>query len=130
MIRCGLWATPRRLLAAVMDEDGKFETLLSAKRTEEGRWSLMAAIGPEPELVLTDAIARSDPIGGVALRCGVRVWTVPAALVEGVRQLADLTTRHPKLSAVLLARWPDAPVLRGYLRLALPTVDECQVTMW
>ena len=41
---------------------------------------------------------------------------VQSALLEAIRFATGLTTRAPKQTAALLARWPTAPALRPFLR--------------
>jgi hypothetical protein len=125
---CGLWNTPRRLVAVVVDRNGVPAPPISVPRTDDARWAFVASLPTVSfGLVLTDSLARDDTIARIAVRHGVRVWTAPASVVEGVRYLVGLAGRHPKISAAMLARWPSVPVLRGYLRLAAPDVDQRQM---
>ncbi len=132
MSPCGLWRTPRRLLAVVLDEHGRQRPPISIALTDDARWGLLAWLQSKGhrDVVLTDALARSDPIGPIALTLGVRLWVVPASVVEGVRHATELTKRAPKHTAALLARWPAAPALRSYLRAAVPDLDERQLGLW
>jgi hypothetical protein len=125
---CGVWHTPRRLVTVVVDRNGVPAPPISVPRTDDARWAFIASLPVPPRaLVLTDALARDDPIARIAARQGVRVWLAPSSVVEGVRDLVGVARRHPKMSAVLLARWPAVPVLRGYLRLAAPDLDQRQM---
>ena len=132
MSPCGLWRTPRRLLAVVLDEHGHPRPPISVALTDDARWGLLVWLQSKGhrEVVLTDALARGDPIGRIALTLGVRLWVVPASVVEGVRQATELTKRPPKHTAALLARWPGAPALRSYLRAAVPDLDDRQLGLW
>lgn len=132
MSPCGLWRTPRRLLAVVLDEHGRSRPPISIARTDNARWGLLLWLQSKGhrDLVLTDALARGDPIGRMALAQGVRVWLVPTPVVEDVRQATELTTRPAKYTAALLARWPGAPALRSYLRPAVPDFDDRQLGLW
>ncbi len=128
---CGLWATPRRLVAVLVNDRGKAATPISVPRNDDARWGLLVSLPatPQPQIVLTDELAARDTIGEIALRLGIRLWFAPAPVVDAVRHLAGLTKRHPKLSAALLARWPEVPALRGYLRLADPAPQR-QMNLW
>lgn len=132
MSPCGLWRTPRRLLAVVLDEHGRPRPPISVALTDDARWGLLVWLQSQGyhDVVLTDALARGDPIGPIALTLGVRLWVVPASVVEGVRQVTELTKRAPKHTAALLARWPGAPALRSYLRAAVPDLDDRQLGLW
>jgi hypothetical protein len=99
--------------------------------TDEARWGLldwMKSCGCR-DVVLTDHLARIDPIPRMALNVGVRCWVVPLPVVESVRQVTELTQRAPKYTAALLARWPSAPALRAYLRAVEPDLDERQLAL-
>lgn len=132
MSPCGLWRTPRRLLAVVLDDRGHSRPPISIALTDDARWGLLIWLQSKGhrEVVLTDALARGDPIGRMALTLGLRLWVVPAPVVQGVRQAADLTRRAPKHTAALLARWPGVPALRPYLRAARPDLDDRQLGLW
>lgn len=131
MSTCGLWRTPRRLLAVVLDERGRSRPPVTAPMTDDARWGLLTWMQSQgcEDVVLTDQLARADPIARMALTLGVRFWVVPLPVVEGVRQLTELTGRAPKYTAALLARWLNAPALRSYLRLVEPNLDERQLTL-
>jgi len=129
---CGLWRTPRRLVAVVLDEDGRPRPPLSVALTDDARWGLLVWLQSRGchDVVLTDALARGDPIGRIAVTLGVRLWVAPASVVEGVRQATELSRRPPKYTAALLARWPSAPALRAYLRAVEPDVSDRQLGLW
>jgi len=128
---CGLWHTPRRLVAVVVDRNGVPAPPISVPRTDDARWAFVASLPCASfALVLTDSLARDDAIATIAVRHGARVWIAPTSVVEGVREIVGLAGRHPKMSAALLARWPSVPVLRGYLRLAAPDVDQRQMRLY
>ena len=129
MTACGLWRTPRRLLAVVLDEHGRPRPAISVAMTDDARWGLLVWLQSKGcrDVVLTDQLARGDPIARMALTLGVRFWVVPASVVEGVRYAAELTKRAPKHTAALLARWSTAPALRAYLRVVEPNLDDQQL---
>ncbi len=132
MSPCGLWRTPRRLLAVVLDDHGHPRPPISVALADDARWGLLVWLQSKGhrDVVLTDALARGDPIGRIALTLGVRLWVVPASVLEGVRQATALTKRPPKHTAALLARWPAAPALRSYLRAVVPDLDDRQLGLW
>lgn len=132
MSPCGLWRSPRRLLAVVLDEHGRPRPPISIALTDDARLGLLAWLQSKGlrNLVLTDALARGDPIGRMALALDIRLWVVPAQVVEDVRQATELNRRAPKYTAALLARWPGAPALRSYLRTAGPDLDHRQLGLW
>jgi hypothetical protein len=129
---CGLWRTPRRLLAVVLDDEGDPRPPISVALTDDARWGLLVWLQAKGcrDVVLTDALARGDPIGRMAVTLGVRLWTLPTSIVEGVRQATELAKRPPKHTAALLARWPSAPALRVYLRAAEPDASDRQLGLW
>jgi hypothetical protein len=129
---CGLWRTPRRLLAVVLDEHDRPRPPISVALTHDARWGLVVWLQSKGcrDVVLTDLLARGDPIARIAVTSGVRLWMLPAQVVEGVRQATELTKRPPKHTAALLARWPSAPALRPYLRAAEPDVSDLQLALW
>jgi hypothetical protein len=66
-------------------------------------------------LVIPDTLL-ALPCLNQASQTPVAVWVAPSALLEAIRLAAGLTTRAPKYTAALLARWPSAPALRPFLR--------------
>ena len=132
MRSCGLWRTPRRLLAVALDEHDHPRPPVSVPLTDDSRWGLLVwlrSLGHRT-IVLTDSLVGDDPIGGMALAEGVRLWVAPASMVEGVRHATRLNERPPKHTAELLARWPRAPGLRTYLRTVVPVQDDRQLALW
>jgi len=74
-------------------------------------------------LVIPDTLL-ATPCLNQASQIPIAVWIAPSPLLEAIRLAAGLTTRPPKQTAALLARWPTAPALRPFLRrltLARPT---------
>ncbi len=66
-------------------------------------------------LVIPDTLLAA-PCLNHAIQIPVAVWIAPSPLLEAIRLAAGLTTRPPKQTAALLARWPTAPALRPFLR--------------
>ena len=119
---CGLWPTPRRLVA-VVEREGRMGNAASIMRTTEARWGFVVWLSASGvgTMVTTDALA-ADSLLGIAREEGLHVWLAPAGLVDAVRAAAALTRRAPRHTAALLARWPAQSVLRQHLR-HLPPAD-------
>jgi len=133
MSACGVWRTPRRLVAVVVNGNGaEASSPVTVALTEDARWGFTVWLQSQgvADLVTSDELARSDPIAETVLRHGIRVWLAPAGIVEGVRQVAGLATRPARYTATLLARWRSAPTLRLYLRAAMLPVNDQQLRLW
>jgi hypothetical protein len=133
MSACGVWRTPRRLVAVVVNGDGaEASAPVTVPLTEDARWGFAVWLQSKGvvDVVTSDELARSDPIAETALRHGIHVWLAPAAIVEGVRQIAGLTQRPARYTAALLARWRSAPTLRPYLRAAILPASDRQLGLW
>jgi hypothetical protein len=118
MAACGLWLSKHRLVAAVVDEDGRTEPTTLAAADDDERWALLqyvvAVHGIDCALVLPEDLLRADAICHIALGLGHDLWTVPRALVEAIRRAARITTAARV--AAMLARLPLVPGFRGHLR--------------
>ena len=116
----------------MLDEHGRPRPPISVALTDDARWGLLVWLQSKGhrDVVLTDQLARGDPIARMALTLGVRFWVVPASVVEGVRQATELTKQAPKHTAALLARWSGASALRSYLRPVVPDLDDQQLGLW
>jgi hypothetical protein len=66
-------------------------------------------------LVIPDTLLAA-PCLNQSSQVPIAVWIAPSPLLEAIRLAAGLTTRPPKQTAALLARWPTAPALRPFLR--------------
>ena len=123
---CGFWRTGRGgLVAAVVDLDGFLAVVepLPDDEEERGAWlsRTVYLYGPVIELVLTEAMARHDDLGRLALMMGHRVWVAPANLVTPLaraawyrpapRQLAAMLARLPRVARLwpVLRRMPEDP---------------------
>lgn len=83
------------------------------------------------KIVVTDGLARSDPIvTTMAITLGVCPWLAPMPVVEGIPGVAGLVGRPAKLSAAMLTRWLAVATLRAYLRSASPPTADRQFTLW
>lgn len=129
---CGIWRTPRRLVAVVVDDDGKARAPIAVALTDDARWGLLVWLHAKgiDDIVLTDELGCSDSIVAMAISLGVHPWLVPARVVNGLRQAAGLVGRPAKLSAAMLARWRAVESLRPYLRAATLETTEHQLALW
>lgn len=133
MITAGIWFTPRRLVVALVNSEGKETGVsFSTARGERGCVDLVMCLKARDvsDLVTTDEVARSNPIAPPAARHGLRMWLAPAGVVDGVRRIAGLAQKPPKQSATLLARWKTVASMSTYLRLLVGPVDDRQLPLW
>ncbi len=120
MTSCGLWLSRSRLVAVVVDDDGRASPALLATTDDEGRWALLehvdAVHGLDCELVLPEDLLKADAISRLALDRGHDLWAAPQRLVEAIRRVAGLATGPPARTAAMIARLAIVPGLRGHLR--------------
>ena len=116
---CGLWPGPRRATAVLFDPVSKRLRPLSLANTEPARAALLAWLAEQPApLVIPDTLL-AQPFLNQLSRAGYTpraVWLAPSDLLEAIRLATGLTTRAPKHTAALLARWPPSNALRPFLR--------------
>lgn len=119
MAACGLWPVERRVVAVVVDDDGHVAAPLIAL-DDDDRWELLGRLdaehGLDCELVVPDALLRSDIICRFALERRHITWAAPSVLVDAIRRVAALD-RAPR-TAAMLARLALVPALRQHLRRA------------
>ena len=114
--RCGLWSGPRRSAAVLFDPVTHRQRVLSLANTEQPRATLLDWLAEHgAHLVIPDTLL-AQPGLAHPNQLPVAVWIAPSALLEAIRFTSGLTTRAPKHTAALLARWPTAPALRPFLR--------------
>ena len=117
---CGLWRAKHALVAVLADEEGRTGRPYTVTLDDDARYDLLLRIeathGLDFEMVVTDALARSDPIARFALSRGVPLWLAPAPWVDTLRTLAGFTAPPAAHSAALLARLPLIPSLRPKLK--------------
>ena len=116
MTTCGVWPRHRGLVAVLLDDAGHIRSS-SIASTDDARSGLacwLAAAGAD--LVLDEALLRTDPMASLARRSGVTVWIVAEPLVTALRLAAGVAHRGPRPSAAILARLPAIPWLRPHLR--------------
>ena len=119
---CGLVLTPQRLVAVVLRPGGGARRLVRAALTDDARYGLVEYLSATgAEIVVTDALARSDSVARRAARAGLVVWAAPDALVAAITRAAAVTV--PARVATVLARLSAIPLLRAQLH-RLPTAAE------
>ena len=119
MTTCGLWLARRRLVAVLVGPAGDTRRTLHAALTDDARYGLIAYLADaELEIVLTEALARTDLVALQAVRRGVPVWTVDDSLAAAL--LGAAAIRDPARAAALLARLPRIALLRASLRRLTP----------
>ena len=113
---CGLWPGPRRATAVLFDTLTQHQRALSLVNTALAHTTLLDwLVEHNAHLVIPDTLLAA-PCLNQASQIPVAVWIAPSPLLEAIRLAAGLTTRPPKQTAALLARWPTAPALRPFLR--------------
>lgn len=117
MAACGLWPVGHRVIAVVVDDDGRVAAPLVALDDDE-RWGLLGQLdaehGLDCELVFPEAMLRHDVICRYALERRHVTLAAPNQLVEAIRSAAGLD-RAPR-TAAMIARLALVPALRHHLR--------------
>ena len=129
MTACGIWLSKKRLVAVVVDDDGRTAPGVLGAVDEEERWALLqhvdAVHGLDCAIVLTDDLLKTDDgICRLALERGHDLWAAPRALVEAIRAAAGLATA-PRVAA-MIARLVVVPGFRGHLRRVDRSVTDCR----
>jgi hypothetical protein len=121
---CGLWSGPRRSAAVLIDPGAHRQFALSLANTALAHTTLLDWLAEQnAQLVIPDTLLGAPSLNPPR-QTAVVVWIAPSELPEAIRFATGLTTRAPRQTAALLARWPSAPALRPFLRLlntACPT---------
>jgi hypothetical protein len=113
---CGLWSGPRRATAVLFDTLTQHQHSLSLANTALAYTTLLDWLAHQnAHLVIPDTLLAA-PCLNQASQIPIAVWIAPSPLLEAIRLAAGLTTRPPRQTAALLARWPTAPALRPFLR--------------
>ncbi len=113
---CGLWSGPRRSAAVLIDPGTHRQFALSLANTALAHTTLLDWLAEQnAQLVIPDTLL-GTPSLNPARQTAVVVWIAPSALLEAIRFATGLTTRAPRHTAALLARWRCAPALRPFLR--------------
>ncbi len=119
MAACGIWRSRNRLVAVVVDDDGRAAATLHAAADDEECWALLENVdgvhGLDCALVVSDDLLKADDaICRFALERGHELWAAPRPLVEAIRLAAGLVTSARV--AAMLARLAILPGLRTHLR--------------
>jgi hypothetical protein len=120
MTSCGLCLSRRRLVAVVVDDDGRAAPALVAANTEDALWGLLEHLdgvhGLDCELVLPEDLLRLESLSRFARERGQSLWVAPQPLVAAIRDAAGLATGPPARLAAMIARLVLVPGFRGHLR--------------
>lgn len=132
-VMCGVWVGRRRVASAAVGEDGRVIGSTALPRDAPDGWctllsNLDAHVGLDYELVLPDWLARDSELAQLVRAHQVAVWVAPAGLVHAIATVARLGTGPPARTAAMIARLPQAPTLRPYLR-RLRTTDRRQLNL-
>jgi hypothetical protein len=117
---CGVWFAKGRLVAVVVDDEGRAAPALFVATNDDARWGLLKHLdgvhGLDCDLVIAEDLAKADPLCRLALKRGAGVWVAPQRLVDAVRAAASLSTGPPARIAAMLARLALVPGFREHLR--------------
>jgi hypothetical protein len=119
MAACGIWRIRSRLVAVVVDDDGKAAATLHAEANDQESWALLENVdgihGLDCAVVVADDLLKTDEaICRFALVRGHDLWAAPRPLIEAIRLAAGLATSARV--AAMLARLAILPGFRGHLR--------------
>jgi hypothetical protein len=111
MASCGVWMTPRRLVACMVDDDGAVcAPPLSATPSDDGCWNLIAHVeaylGLDCGFVVCQRVADHTRLVRLATRRGSHLRVAPDPLLVAARRLTGFARPSPKRLALLLARMP------------------------
>ena len=120
MASCGLCLSRKRLVAVVVDEEGRAAPALIAANTDDALWGLLehldAVHGLNCELVLPEDLLKLDLLSRFARERGQSLWVAPQRLVDAVSDAAGFGTGPPARVAAMIARLVLVPGFRGHLR--------------
>jgi hypothetical protein len=108
---------------------GQTRRAIRATLTDDTRYGLLEYLAAAAtDIVVTEALARTDVLPAHAARRGVPTWMVDDGLVAAL--LAAAAIRDPARAAAVLARLPGIPLLRASLRrLTPPGAPACQLPL-
>ena len=129
MAACGIWLARNRLVAVVVDDDGRAAPSVLAAIDDEERWALLqhvdAVHGLDCALIITDDLLKADDgLCRIALERGHDLWAAPRALVEAIRLAAGLMSA-PRVAA-MNARLAIVPGFRSHLRRIDRSANDCR----
>lgn len=129
MAACGLWRSNNRLVAVVVDDDGRAAPAVVVAMDDEALWALLehldAVHGLDCALVLTDDLLKADDrICRFALERDHDLWAAPRQLVDAIRLAAGLA-KSARVAA-MIARLALVPGFRGHLRRIDRPAHDCR----
>ena len=128
MAACGVWRSRNRLVAVVVDDDGRAAPTTLAAIDDDERWALLGYVdavhGLDCVLVLPEDLLRVDAICRFALDRGHDLWAAPRPLIDAIRCAARLAT--DARTAAMIARLALVPGLRGQLRRVDRIAHDCR----
>jgi hypothetical protein len=129
MASCGIWRSKHRLVAVVVDDDGRAVPTTLVATDDEDRWALLdyvdAVHGLDCALILSDDLLKSDDrICRFALERGHDLWVVHRGLVQAIRLAAGLATSCRV--AAMIARLAIVPGFRSHLRRIDRSTIDCR----
>jgi len=118
MLTCGVWLTPRRLIAVPAD-DGAALHGYTAERTDDGRWALLASIeanvGLDVTIVVSQGLQAADTLPRFVARRGMSLLVAPEPLVLAAQRLVCGPRASARALALMLTRLPLCPPLASQL---------------
>jgi hypothetical protein len=117
---CGLWLGAQRLVAVIVEDDGRLHRPIRAAPTPAACAALFDWLSARDvrTLVISE---RSPTLIAQAQAAHLHVVLAPHPWLEAIRTVAGYTRRPHRDSAALLARWSLTPGLRNLLH-------ECRTT--
>jgi hypothetical protein len=133
MTTCGLCLSRRRLVAVVVDDEGRAAPALVAVNTDDALWGLLehldAVHGLDCELVLPEDLLKLESLSRFARERGQSLWVAPQRLVDAIRDAAGFGTGPPARIAAMVARLLLVPGFRGHLRRPQQHADRRQLPL-
>jgi hypothetical protein len=127
---CGLWDSTRRVVAVIIDDDGKPRPPITVPARASNTQHLLTYLGAIDigTLILAE---RTHTLIDQALGLKLAVRLVPHDLLDAIRTAVGLNHRPPRDTAMLLARWYLTPTLRVHLReFRAPPIPEQQLALF
>ena len=112
---CALWQGPRRLVAVIINDDGKLRPPITVAATPSNARHLLSYLTTVGvDTLILDEASHSLIAQAHAFKLAVRL--IPRDLLNAIRIVTGLDHRPARNTAILLARWYLAPALRRHLR--------------
>lgn len=119
MSSCGLCLSRKRLVAVLVDEEGRAAPPLVAINTDDALWGLLEQLdglhGLDYQLVIPEALLKLESLARFARERGLGPWVAPQRLVDAVRDAAGLARGPPARLAAMVARLILVPGFRAHL---------------